>query len=353
MSGRAREGAPLAQLIRLAIGPCQQAEREHPRRGPGRPPIVPDWVMATLIMIAVLKRRKSKSSQYRFLQQAWPQLQEYFPGVALPARSTYFRRFRRAYALFRAAIVVQGRRLIAQGIVDAEAVAVDKTLLRALGPAWPKKEREQNRLPRGVDRDSRWGYSEHDGWVQGYSSEVVVSAGKNGVVAPLLASVATANVKEQTSFPDKIADLPRETKSVLADRGYDSNALAETIEWTPQGERTGRRFLCRQQSRRRAAQRQWRETAARRQHRERRQERAAYLKTDRAQRLFARRGKTVEPFFSWFKSCFDLHDHVHHRALDNNRTHIAAAIFGYQLLLHYNHNHGHDNGEIQWILDSL
>ena len=68
MGRRATAGTCLASLVRMATPLCKQAERECPRTGPGRKPEIPDWVLATLIMAAVLKRRKSKSAQYRFLE---------------------------------------------------------------------------------------------------------------------------------------------------------------------------------------------------------------------------------------------------------------------------------------------
>lgn len=67
MDSRAKDGTCLAALVRLAIPLCRQAERECPRAGPGRKPEISDWVLAVLIVVAILKRRKSKSSQYRFL----------------------------------------------------------------------------------------------------------------------------------------------------------------------------------------------------------------------------------------------------------------------------------------------
>ena len=32
---------------------------------------------------------------------------------------------------------------------------------------------------------------------------------------------------------------------------------------------------------------------------------------------------------------------------------LLAALFGYQLLLRYNHRGGRSNGQVQWILDTL
>lgn len=62
-----KEGTCWAMLVRMAMPVCQQAEQVCPRRGRGRRPEILDWMMLVLIMVAVLKGRKSKSSQYRYL----------------------------------------------------------------------------------------------------------------------------------------------------------------------------------------------------------------------------------------------------------------------------------------------
>jgi hypothetical protein len=35
------------EFVGLAMRSCQQSEKECPRKGPGRKPVVPDWVIAT------------------------------------------------------------------------------------------------------------------------------------------------------------------------------------------------------------------------------------------------------------------------------------------------------------------
>jgi hypothetical protein len=69
MGRRATAGTIVAELVQLAVPALQAAERETPRTGPGDKPAIPDWVMAGLIMIALLKRKKTKSAQYRFLSE--------------------------------------------------------------------------------------------------------------------------------------------------------------------------------------------------------------------------------------------------------------------------------------------
>ena len=355
MGQRAKAGTCLASLVKMAVPLCQRAERECPRTGPGRKPDIPDWVMAVLIMIAVLKRKKSKSGQYRFLQEHRRELREWLGTSKFPARSTYFDRYRRAHHLFQQAIKLQGQLAIAEGVTDATDVAADKSLIAARGPLWHASDRKQDRIPKGlhgVDQDSDWGRSQHDGWVQGYSFEVVVSATKNATVFPLLASASTASAKETQTLEAQIDDLPEETESVSADSGYDSNHLAERIEWTAEGKRTGRRFLCPENKR--GTKRKSSQTVQPRDESHRRRlARRKFYESRRGKKIYRRRGQTVEPFNEWFKSLFELDDRVWHRGLENNQTQILAALFAYQLLVRYNHRRGCKNGQVRCIIDVL
>lgn len=356
MGKSATTGTRLASLVKMAVPLCKQAERECPRTGPGRKPEIPDWVMAVLIMTAITKRKKTKNSQYRFLEANRRELARWLGTDKFPARSTYFERYRRVYRLFEVAVRLQGEKAIAEGVTDAKDVSVDKSLVAARGPLWHKSDRKRKRIPeklRGVDRDSDWGCSQHDGWVQGYSFEVVVSSTKNTTVFPLLGSVATASAKEMQTFDKKIDDLHESTKNVSADSGYDSNRLGERIEWNKEGKRTGRRFLCPEN--RRNSKNSPRNKAAepRDESHRRRQLRKRHLQSRQGKATYRRRGQTVEPFNEWFKSLFELEDRVWHRGLENNQTQMMAALFGYQLLVRYNHRLGNKNGQITWILDAL
>jgi hypothetical protein len=356
MGKRATAGTALASLVKMAVPLSQRAERECPRTGPGRKPEIPDWVLAVLIMVAVLKRKKSKSSQYRFLNEHRRELQKLLGTSKFPARSTYFDRYQRAHRLFQYAIKLQGEKAIDEGVADAKDVAVDKSLIAARGPLWHKSDRKKKRIPkglRGVDRDSDWGCSKHDGWVQGYSFEVVVSATKNSTVFPLLASADTASAKETQTFDEKIADLPDSTENVTADSGYDSNSLGEQIEWTAEGRRTGRRFLCPENKRGSKGKPRNKKIQPRDESHRRRLERQKFYKSRRGKRIYKRRSQTVEPFNEWFKALFELDNRVWHRGLQNNQTQLLAAVFAYQLLVRYNHRRGNDNGQVRWILDML
>lgn len=356
MRKRAREGTRLAELVRMAMPACQQAEREHPRTGPGRKPVFPDWMIAALIMVAVLKKRKTKLAQYRFLEQHNAELAEWLGMDCFPSRSTYYDRYRKVHPIFERAIRIEGQRAVAHGLADPDCVAVDQSVVPTRGPRWNRRHVRRNRVPRGADLDATWTYSKYHGWVLGYSYEVVVTAGKQSTLWPLLASAEPASRQPSRTFSDKIPHLPKQVRYVLADAGYDSNALAEAVEYDPHDRRTGRRYLCPQIYRRgehRRPSTARRESSQRRIRRQRRDRRRQYFETPHAKRLYQRRSQTVEPFNDWLKSNFDLHDHVWHRGLANNQTQLLAAIYCYQILLRYNRRQGNHNGRVQWILDGL
>jgi Transposase DDE domain len=355
MSKRAKDGPLLDELVAQCIPVCQAAESGCPRQGPGRRPITPDWVIAVMIMVAVMLKKKTKSAQFVWWCEHAADFARWLPGQSFPARSTFFDRYRRVHGLYRQAIALQGQEAIQQGWADATCVAADKSLIAGLGPRWSASERNSGKIPRGVDVDTTWGYCHHDGWVQGYSFEVVVTAPADGVVWPLLASVDTASRSEQKSILDKIAELPDQTEYVLLDAGYDSNAVGETVEGDEE-QRTGRRCLCPPVPRpntKRQRQPHHRETRKRQHHRRLRDSRRKFLASRRGQALYARRKTTVEPFHAQLKHLFELEHRVWHRGLDNNRTMLLGAIAAYQLLLTYNHRKMQPIAHLQRLLDAL
>jgi hypothetical protein len=311
--------------------------------------------MAVLIMVGVMLKKKTKSAQYVWWRQHEAEFVRWLPGQAFPARSTFFDRYRRVHRLYQRAIVLQGQAAVAHGWAEAECVAGDKSLIAGHGPPWHAAERKKGHVPRGVDADTSWGYSDYDGWVQGYSFEVVVTAERQGIVWPLVASVQTASCSEQKTIVVKLPDLPQTTKYVLLDSGYDSNAVAEAVEGDGE-QRTGRRLLCPQVPRpntNKPRQPGSRETRARQRRRRCREVRQTFFQSRRGRALYRRRSKTVEPFHAQLKHLFELEQRVWHRGLDNNQTMILAAIAAYQLLLTYNHQKHRPTGHLQCLLDAL
>ena len=67
MGKRATTGTCLQALVKMAFPLLQKAEHRCPRTGPGAKPDIPDWFLGLLNRVAVLKRKKSKSAQFRFV----------------------------------------------------------------------------------------------------------------------------------------------------------------------------------------------------------------------------------------------------------------------------------------------
>jgi hypothetical protein len=375
----------LEELICLALPLCREAQKRCPRTGPGRKPLYQDWQLAALILCGVLKKKKSKSSQYRLIQCHQKMLLAMLEVKRLPARSTFCDRYKKVWPLVSIAIRLQGQKAIDEHVIDAQVVAADKSVLRARGPCRHRRPKRKSklspkrlaRLLRAIDVDADWGYSGYHGWVWGYSYEVVVSATRSSITFPLLASVGKASASEHATFSPKIEQLPHSTREVLADSGYDDNNHLQKIEQptasqTPtrqqrlhrrssrqhlaparcgrSGNLRRRRFLC-------PPQRGWIGKTHQSNHRERLRQRRLksfrFLKSRRGRTLYMQRGQTVEPFNALFKNLFDLHEHVWHRGLQNNCTQVLLAIFAYQLLIRYHCKHGADDAQIQRILDEL
>lgn len=358
MHARATDGTCLAKLVKMAIPICRVAQHQCPRAGPGRPPDYDDWKIAVLILIAILAKRKSKSAQYRFLLMHRHKVQQWLNLDRLPARSTYFQRYAKAHRLLAPAIVLQGQKALDEGVTRAQTTAIDKSLLRARGTPWHGKRRCKGKVPpelHGVDRQADWGFSPYHKWVYGYSYEIVTTADPSTVHLPLVASAGLASVSEYSSSPAKMDCLPSTIRFVLADSGYDSNALGDRVECDDEGGRTGRRFICppnRRSVRGRPSDKSHMSVAQREAQR-RRWERIDFYETPRGKKLYAQRSQSVEPVHERLKSLFELNPRVWHRGLANNQAQLLGVVFCYQLLLRYNHRCGRQNAQVQWILECL
>jgi hypothetical protein len=360
MPARAMDGPCLAILVKLAIPLCRAAQCQSQQAGPGRPPEFDDWKIAVMIMAAILKSRKSKSAQYRFLLEHSQEFKRWLDLKRFPARSTYFDRYARVHRLFAEAIVLQGQQALKEGVTTAQSVSADKSLLQARGMPWHGKRRCKGKVPsklHGVDRQADWGYSPYHKWVYGYSYEVMTTADAGTIHFPLSASADVASASEHASFPAKIKHLPKATRFMLNDSGYDSNAIGDAVERDEHGEPTGHRFVCPPNRRnlkgRRSRSSREHMSTAQREAQERRQQRIDFYHSPRGQKVYAQRGQSVEPLHERLKSLFDIDSRVWHRGLGNNQTQLLGMIFCYQLLLRYNHRCGRRNAQIKQIIESV
>jgi hypothetical protein len=216
-------------------------------------------------------------------------------------------------------------------------VAADKSLHAARGPLWHAKDRRQERVPeklRGVDRDSRWGYSPYHKYVQGYAEHAIVNATPGEARFPLDAVADTAQMVEHEVLRRRLGQLPATVRKILIDGQYDDNGQL--------GDLRGRKVvpvLPAGVFRKAAPKSEVRQWAAR--------VRAAEVN----RQLYRRRRTTIEPHFGLDKRRFENHT-VWFYGLANNRTHLPLVSFVIQVLMLDNFEQGRPTEDIQWLLDA-
>jgi hypothetical protein len=233
------------------------------------------------------------------------------------------------------------RTLIVNGIANPKVNAVDKSMFRAQGPLWHKKDRKKGVVPenlRNVDTDSEWGYSKYRGWIQGYALHLLCSATPGLIPVPLDAQAATANVPENRIFEPMIDHFHDDTKYIVADSGYDDGKLTDKCEFRKNDKYITRRLVVPMQK-----------------HKHTSSKRLPYIrffKSERGQRLFRLRKITVEPMFDVLKSLFSL-EPVWMKGKRNVQPLLLLTVFVYQLLLLFNFVNGRPVSHVKYILDGV
>jgi len=234
-----------------------------------------------------------------------------------------------------------GRTLIVNGIANPKVNAVDKSMFKAQGPLWHKKDRKKGIVPknlRNVDIDSEWGYSKYRGWVQGYALHLLCSATPGFVPVPLDADAVTANVPENRIFESMIDHLHDDTKYIVADSGYDDRKLTDKCEFRKNDKYITRRLIVPMEK--------YKDTASKR------LPYIRFFKSERGQRLFRLRKITVEPMFDILKSLFSL-EPVWMKGKRNVQPLLLFSVFAYQLLLLFNFVNGRPVSHVKYIIDGV
>ena len=103
---------------------------------------------------------------------------------------------------------------------QTEVIYEDKSLFKARGPVWHKKDMENNHIPenlRDLDTDATWSKSAYHGWVFGYGLHKTCTP--SGF--PILLEVDTASVSEHEVIKLKDeAILSMKTGYIITDDGY-------------------------------------------------------------------------------------------------------------------------------------
>ena len=231
--------------------------------------------------------------------------------------------------------------LIVNGIANPKVSAVDKSMFKAQGPLWHKKDRKKSIVPenlRNVDTDSEWGYSKYRGWIQGYALHLLCSATPGFIPVPLDAEAATANVSENRIFEPMIDHLHDDTKYIVADSGYDDGKLTDKCELRKNDKYITRRLVVPMEKHKHTA--------------SKRLPYIRFFKSEHGKCLFRLRKITVEPMFDILKSLFSL-EPVWMKGKLNVHALLLLTVFVYQLLLLFNFVNGRPVSHVKYILDGV
>ena len=186
----------------------------------GRPKTYPDASLLVFYTIMTQRQIHAIRRQYHWLY-THPTMLETLRLPSCPSRPTLGRRYK---AL--AAFVSEFSEFIADWVVSNgygfsdDLAYEDKSLFKAKGPVWHKKDRAKNHIPKGlrnVDKTANWSKSGYHGWVYGYGLHLTTT--RDGF--PLMYDVLPANVNEPKVLDEKQERIiEKGIKCLVADAGY-------------------------------------------------------------------------------------------------------------------------------------
>lgn len=203
---------------------------------------------------------------------------------------------------------------------DFRIAFVDKSLFRACGGIWHKRDMKTGRVPHvSIDTDASWGRSAYHGWRFGYGLHLLCNSQR----FPVMASVTTASTKEYHVLAWLLSPLAKECLLVVADAGYRSIRVLKDV-W-----KQLRIFVllpCRFKTL--SVSKRWYNTL---------------FDRTRAQWLYARRKPSIEPVFSLVKQLYALTGEapLPYRGLARVQAYLLLSAFSVQVLMLYNSIHRH------------
>jgi hypothetical protein len=196
-------------------------------------------------------------------------------------------------------------------VAEVGVVSADKMMVKARGPVWHKKQKQQGIVPNGLhglDREATWSFSQTDKWVYGHGTFCITLHEPQVLGAfKWMPNSAHEAKRLQTELPK----FERQIKIACMDSKADDYPLYRELKDTYDIQLL-------------TTMRRGKDKTPERQ--QMRQE----LKTERHRRIYAQRSQRVEPMQSLLKNIFDL-DHCWMRGNDSNRWLFAAMGVAVQI----------------------
>lgn len=313
-------GEPLLVRLVQAIDCLPEPPQPEEKRRRGRPSVYTDKLFLKALVIMIVRRLNKVGELLSVLEQPTFEMQTLrfllSEGEHFPSRRTWERRLFALPDTLPAQIGCLGRHLVARlkpWDDCGRAVAIDSTVLRALGGVWHKKDREAGVVPHTrIDTEAHWTKSGWHGWVYGWKLHLVCSVGP--VWIPLAADLTPANEADNEKATDLIVELPLHKLFVLGDLHYNAPNVDDacflrgyTLVTTQYGK---------------------------------------YPHTDagaEVRRVFHKlRSTAIENFNEQFKGIFSAHEQVPTKGLVATKRFALGAVFVYQLAFLYRFEKGMD-----------
>jgi hypothetical protein len=201
------------------------------KRARGRPDVFSNKLFLKALIIMIVRHLHKVGELLSVLEQPTNEMQQLrtllTEGGAYPSRRTWERRLAKLPDTLPAQIGCLGRFLLTLLTPWADcgrAVAIDSTVLRALGGRWHKKDREAGVVPHTrIDTDAHWTKSGWHGWVYGWKLHLICTVA--GIWLPLAADLTPANEADNVKAPDLIAELPLHPLYLLGDLHYNAEEV--------------------------------------------------------------------------------------------------------------------------------
>lgn len=306
----------LVKLVDCIPSPPQPAKK----RAPGRSRYYTDRLFLKALIIMIVRHLYKVSELLTVLEQPSPEMQTLRSLLAqdghFPTRRTWDRRMAALPSTLPAQIGCFGRHLVALIVPWAtcgRAVAIDSTVLRALGGMWHKKDREKGIVPHTrIDTQAGWTKSGWHGWVYGWKLHLICTVA--WVWIPLAADLTAANVADEQQATLLLPELPTMPLFVLGDRHYNADPVREACRNGGHTLVASRWGTYPHQGPGRAV-------------------RSVFHKL---------RSVTIENFNELFKGIFSAHEQVPTKGLVATQRFGLGAIFLYQVALLYRFEHHMD-----------
>ena len=196
------------------------AETKQTLINTGRPKTYSDVSLVVFYATMTLKQINTTRAQHRWLY-THPVMLETLRLPFCPSRSTLARRYKALLPYLSEFCEFIAEWAVSNGYGFSHDLAYeDKSLFKAEGPVWHKKDRAKNHIPKGlrnVDKTASWSKSGYHGWVYGYGLHLTTT--RHGF--PVMFDILPANVNEHKVLDKKQHRLlAKGIKCLIADAGY-------------------------------------------------------------------------------------------------------------------------------------